>query len=75
MLSAQLISSKEFAFHFVELISNKIMLYCDKPADYENSIIFQLWVELIVGVIDNLSDNLVKTHVNIKINSLNSLSI
>ena len=58
-----MISSKEFAFHFVDLITNKIYTYCDKPADYENSIIFQLWIELMVAVIENLSDNLVKTNV------------
>lgn len=63
ILTNQLISSKEFAFHFVDLITNKIYTYCDKPADYENSIIFQLWIELMVAVIENLSDNLVKTNV------------
>ena len=67
ILSTQLISSKEFAFHFIDLITNKIYLYCDKPADYENSIIFQLWVELMVAVVDNLTDNLVKTTVNVKL--------
>ncbi len=36
ILSSQLISSKEFSFHFVDLVLNKICLYCDKPTDYGN---------------------------------------
>ena len=34
ILTQQLITSKEFSFHFVDLITKKIYLYCDKPTDY-----------------------------------------
>lgn len=61
ILTQQLITSKEFSFHFVDLITKKIYLYCDKPTDYENYSIFQLWVELMLAVIENLMDNCVKT--------------
>jgi hypothetical protein len=60
-LSQQLLTSKEFAFHFVDLVTKKIHAYCDKPIDYETSSIFQLWVELMVGLVDALTDGCVKT--------------
>ena len=34
ILSSQLVSSKEFAFHFIDLVLNKVYLYCEKPTDY-----------------------------------------
>ena len=34
VVSLQLITSKEFTFHFVELITDKIYHYCDKQTDY-----------------------------------------
>ena len=34
ILSEQLLAPKEFSNHFIQLITNKINLYCDKPIDY-----------------------------------------
>lgn len=61
ILSQQLLTSKEFTAHFVDLITKKIYLYCDKQVDYETNIIYQLWVELIINVIEQLTDGCVRT--------------
>lgn len=63
ILSQKLLSNKEFSLNFVELITQKIYLYCDKPTDYENFAIYQLWVDLMVEVISQLNENCVKSAV------------
>lgn len=42
MLSDNLLSSKEFTNHFVNLITNKIYSFCDKTSDYGISLNFFL---------------------------------
>ncbi len=53
----------DFSFHFTELITNKVYLYCDKPTDYENYAIGQMWVQLMCDVIERLDEACVKEDV------------
>ncbi len=67
VLTEGLLSSADFSFHFSELITNKVYLYCDKPTDYENYAIGQLWISLMIDIIAALDEASVKEDIFDKI--------